>query len=319
MYSCTSENRVGAFSCEYLGQASSESNATCVGINNNNDDSIRSYKAFCNYNSRVVNKFYSDNTCTSESRPRWCTRRHPTMTTAYVLEDPPYLHLAMPPAQTLAIRTTTPIIGTELTMSLLCNNSLVYSCTGQNQTGDFSCSLRGNGTSVDTAACSKSDMGPSMTMKHFCDAEGRVVERHFNDDNCTSVNSTSTLQYSVLKQDSCMCPAGSPGSTTQQGVGQTDGNSASVVSQNLTCPITCGLNNQTNGPDPMGGSGLTLVNTVWTQRCIHVPARTGLALSVVNTWGKLALRAMPLASGLITITTIQLEVIKLSAITTRVL
>ena len=146
------------------------------------------------------------------------TRRHPIMTTAYVLEDPPYLHLAMPPAQTLALNNDTNNWNGANYVTLLCNNSLVYSCTGQNQTGDFSCSLRGNGTSVDTAACSKSDMGPSMTMKHFCDAEGRVVERHFNDDNCTSVNSTSTLEYSVLKQDSCMCPAGSPGSSTQQGL-----------------------------------------------------------------------------------------------------
>ena len=76
---------------------------------------IRSYKAFCNYNSRVVNKFYSDNTCTSEKQTEVVYAAAPNNDNCVCPEDPPYLHLAMPPAQTLAIRTTTPIIGTELT------------------------------------------------------------------------------------------------------------------------------------------------------------------------------------------------------------
>ena len=97
------------------GKLALESNATCVGINNNNDDSIRSYKAFCNYNSRVVNKFYSDNTCTSEKQTEVVYAAAPNNDNCVCPGGPPYLHLAMPPAQTLAIRTTTPIIGTELT------------------------------------------------------------------------------------------------------------------------------------------------------------------------------------------------------------
>ena len=135
MYSCTSENRVGAFSCEYLGQASSESNATCVGINNNNDDSIRSYKAFCNYNSRVVNKFYSDNTCTSEKQTEVVYAAAPNNDNCVCPGGPSISTLsnASCPNTCNSNNDTNNWNGANY-VSLLCNNSLVYSCTGQNQT-----------------------------------------------------------------------------------------------------------------------------------------------------------------------------------------